>query len=184
MSETKTAPDDKAVKKKAPAPPSATPAAAPAPAEPPPFDPPPGQWLYEAMWLVDPGAARENFTKVVAGIKELVEKSGGAWVNGDKWEERKLAYPIKKRKRGMFVLSHFSAPPDQMPRLERNIQISDLVLRALITVDIDGLRTSPPVREIDDDDFMPGGPDRRFFGGGGGGGRDRDRDDRQERREK
>ncbi|MCW8131707.1 MAG: 30S ribosomal protein S6 [Planctomycetota bacterium] len=121
-----------------------------------------GTRLYEVMWVVDANLARESMTKVMAGIKELVEKSGGAWVNGDKWEERRLAYPIKKKKRGMYILTHFTSANDVLGRLERNIQISDLVLRAMITRDEDGLTTTPPVRTIEDDDFGGG------FGGGGG----------------
>lgn len=129
---------------------------------------PHGTRLYEAMWVVDANVARESMTKVMAGLKEIVEKSGGTWINGDKWEERRLAYSIKKKKRGMYVLSHFSSATESLTRLERNIQISDLVLRALVTKDEDGLTTAQPVRTIEDDDFGGG-----FGGGGGHGGGER-----------
>lgn len=140
-------------------------AAAPVPPMP---ELPHGTRLYEAMWVVDANVARESMTKVMAGLKELVEKSGGTWINGDKWEERRLAYSIKKKKRGMYVLSHFTSATESLTRLERNIQISDLVLRALVTKDEDGLTTSQPVRTIEDDDFGGG-----FGGGGGHGGGER-----------
>ena len=133
---------------------------------------PPGVRLYEVMWLVDANQGRENYTKVLADLKELIEKSGGAWINGDKWEERRLAYPIKKKKRGLYIINHFSAPTEAVIKIERNARLSDLVLRHMITVDEDGLITTPPVRGIDDDEFGGGGPggggERRFFGGGGG----------------
>ena len=170
----------------APAPAASTPAApamTAAPVAPTPVLPH-GQRLYEAMWLVDVNTARENFGKVMSGIKELIEKSGGAWLNGDKWEERRLAYPIKKRKRGLYIISHFSLPTESMAKLERNIQISDVVLRALITKDEDGMGLVPVVRGIEDDDLPGGmgGGERRFFGGEGGGGRDRgERGERSER---
>jgi small subunit ribosomal protein S6 len=149
-------------------------AAAPEP-EPIKVDVPLGSRLYEVMFVVDAGHGRENQSKVMTELKELVEKSGGTWVNGDKWEERRLAYNIKKRKRGLYVLAHMVCPTQNITRLERNMQISDLVLRALVTVDQDGLSLALPSRMADDDDGGPGG--RRFFGGGdrrrGGGQRER-----------
>jgi len=121
-----------------------------------------GSRLYEVMFVVDAGHGRENQAKVMTELKELVEKSGGTWVNGDKWEERRLAYNIKKRKRGLYILAHMVCPTQHIVKLERNMQISDLVLRSLVTVDEDGVGLSPSSRMMDDDD-----DDRRFFGGQG-----------------
>jgi len=139
-----------------------------------------GTRLYEVMWVVDANMARDGMNKVMDGLKEIVEKSGGKWINGDKYDERRLAYPVKKKKRGTYVISHLTAPTETLTRLERNIQISDLVLRALVTLDDDGLILTPPVRSIEDDEFGGG------FGGGGFGGGERSfgrgpRSDREER---
>ena len=147
---------------------------APAPQVPMTVDVPLGSRLYEVMFVVDAGHGRENQGKVMTELKDLVEKSGGTWVNGDKWEERRLAYNIKKRKRGLYILSHIVCPTQSIGRLDRNIQISDLVIRALITVDEDGLSLTPPVRVMDDEEDGGPGGERRFFGG--------DRGDRGPRR--
>ena len=176
------------------APPAAKPAAstsspaatatAPAPAAPAaPVPPTPvfpfGIKLYECMWVVDANTGREDYNKVLAAIREVVEKGGGTWINADKWEERRLAYQSKKRKRGLYIINHFSAPHEAVAKIDRNARLSDVILRHMITVDEDGLTTSPPVRALDDDDFGGGfggggggggGGERRFFGGGGGGG--------------
>ena len=153
---------------------TATAPAAAAPAVPPTPTFPAGIRLYECMWVVDANTGREDYNKVVTGLKEIVEKGGGTWVNGDKWEERRLAYPIKKKKRGLYIISHFSAATENVTKIDRQAKLSDLVLRHMILVDEDGLITTPPVRGLDDDDFGGGGGggggERRFFGGGGGGG--------------
>jgi ribosomal protein S6 len=80
-----------------------------------------------------------------------------------------LAYSIKKKKRGLYIITHFSAPTSAVTKIERAARLSDLVLRHMITVDDDGLTTTPPVRTLDDEDFggPGGGGERRFFGGGG-----------------
>ena len=160
----------------APAAPAApAPAVAAAPVQPVP-DLPPGVRLYEAMWVVDANNGREDYNKIIAAIKEIVEKGGGSWINADKWEERRLAYSIKKKKRGLYIINHFSAPTEAVTKIDRNARLSEVILRHMITVDEDGLVTTPPVRTIEDDDFGGGfggggggGGERRFFGGGGGG---------------
>ena len=142
----------------APAVPAAAPVVPPVPVL------PHGVRLYEAMWVVDANSGREDYNKCLAGIKEIVEKGGGTWINADKWEERKLAYPIKKKKRALYIINHFSAPTESVIKIDRNARLSDIVLRHMILVDEDGLTTSPPVRTIEDEDFGGG------FGMGGGGG--------------
>jgi small subunit ribosomal protein S6 len=169
MSEAKTpaaAAGDKAPVAAAPV---ATPVVAPAQPVVTTVDVPLGSRLYEVMFVVDAGHGRENQGKLLTELKDLVEKSGGTWVNGDKWEERRLAYNIKKRKRGLYILAHVVSSTQSIAKLDRNIQISDLVIRALITVDEDGLSLAPPVRVMDDDDDGGPGGERRFFGGDRGG---------------
>ena len=114
---------------------------------------PAGVRLYEAMWIVDANSAREDYNKCLAGIKEVIEKGGGSYINGDKWEERKLAYPIRKKKRGLYIITHFSAPTDAIIKIDRAAKLSDLIVRHMILVDQDGLTTSPPVRTLEDEDF-------------------------------
>ena len=138
---------------------------------------PQGVRLYEGMWLVDANVAKESLPKVLAGIRELIEKSGGTWVNGDRWDERRLAYPVKKKKRGMYVITHFTSPTESLTRLDRNARISDLVLRHLILKDEDGLTTLPPVRGPEEEEFGFRSRGPRDFGGRdreGGGFRDRE----------
>lgn len=140
------------------------------------FNPPPGERLYEAMWLVDAGLGRENPGKVLDELKELVEREGGTWVNGDKWDERRLAYPIRRKKRGLYVLSHFTSPPKVPALIERRARLTELVLRVLITNDEDGLSIAPPTRGPSGEGRFVGGGDRRGRGGGkrfGDRGRDR-----------
>ena len=100
--------------------------------------------LYEAMFLVDGGKARDDLDAVRDEISQTVARQGAELVNCEKWEERKLAYPVKRHKRGTFLLSHFHAPPDAIPRIERAFQLSEVVLRVLITVDEDGSEIVSP----------------------------------------
>ena len=49
-----------------------------------------------------------------------------------KWDERKLAYPIRGQKRGVYVLAIFKARGTQIANIERDCNLSEQVTRCLI----------------------------------------------------
>ena len=88
--------------------------------------------VYEAMFLVDPGdaAAWDDLSKHLTGI---LTRHGAEVVGITRWDERKLAYPIGKRKRGTYVLSFFCLTDGSVVvEIERDCQLSEKVLRALV----------------------------------------------------
>jgi small subunit ribosomal protein S6 len=122
-----------------------------------------GTRLYECMWLVDAAMGREDFAKLTGMIRDLVEKGGGKLVNCEKWSEQRIAYPIKRKKRGLYIISHFTAPTDAVIKIERNARLAEWLLRHMVTVDDDGLGTVPVVHAAEDEDFGGGGGERRYF---------------------
>ena len=50
-----------------------------------------------------------------------------------KWDERKLAYEMEKQKRGLYVLCYFRNDGTGITGLERDVRLSEQVLRVLIT---------------------------------------------------
>lgn len=87
---------------------------------------------YEAMFLVSQAAAAQ-FGQVVEHINELLAKAGAEIIAFGKWDERRLAYEIDKQKRGIYFLVYFACPTDQITRLERDAQISEQILRLMVT---------------------------------------------------
>ncbi len=71
--------------------------------------------------------------------KALVEKFTGLISdNGtidsiEEWGKRRLAYPIQDENEGYYVLVNFTSAPDFPTELDRNFNITDGVLRSLIT---------------------------------------------------
>lgn len=49
-----------------------------------------------------------------------------------KWEERRLAYRIRGRKRGVYALTYFKADPDKITPLERDAKLAENILRLLV----------------------------------------------------
>jgi len=84
------------------------------------------------MFLFDPGFAGD-FSKVEQEIQRIMDRAECRIVMSRKWEERKLAYPIAGRKRGCYVLTFFQASPDRISGIERDVRLSEHVLRVLVT---------------------------------------------------
>lgn len=87
--------------------------------------------LYEGMFLFDPTFG-SSFENCEAEVRRLMERAKGEIVVCRKWDERRLAYRIQGRKRGVYVLVYFNAPPEMITPLQRDVELSEDVLRLLV----------------------------------------------------
>ncbi len=87
---------------------------------------------YEAMFLLSQAQAAD-FAAAVAHVRQLIEKHGATIYALRKWDERRLAFEIKKQKRGIYLLAFFSGPAERMVEIERACNLSEGILRVLIT---------------------------------------------------
>jgi small subunit ribosomal protein S6 len=88
--------------------------------------------MYEAMFVVEPQVAATRWTEVAQEIEGVLLRHGGTIVRLDKWDERKLAYPIKKRNRAGYALCYFEAPPPAIEKIRAEFVLSENILRHLI----------------------------------------------------
>ncbi|GMU35931.1 MAG: 30S ribosomal protein S6 [Phycisphaerae bacterium] len=86
---------------------------------------------YEAMFLFDPTFATSDQAPRDE-IKRLLDRAEAQDVAMARWDERRLAYRIKGRKRAAYYLAYFKASGTKVAGLERDIQLSEAVLRALV----------------------------------------------------
>ena len=86
---------------------------------------------YEAMFLFDPsfGTAYESCEQE---IQRLMGRAEAEILFCRKWEERRLAYRIRGRKRGVYVLTYFKCHPSRIVGLERDATLSEHILRLLV----------------------------------------------------
>ncbi len=87
--------------------------------------------LYEAMFLMEPSLATD-WPAAEAEIGRIVERAEGKVLGVSNWGDRKLAYPIGHRRRGLYALSYFEVPPDNIPGIERDVQLSEKAFRVLV----------------------------------------------------
>jgi small subunit ribosomal protein S6 len=88
--------------------------------------------LYEAMFLVDSAIAASDWDGIIATIRNILEKAQVEIISIKKWEERKLAYEINGKSRGTYILSYFKAEGSGIAGIERDVQLSDRIMRVLV----------------------------------------------------
>ncbi|MGD8499458.1 MAG: 30S ribosomal protein S6 [Phycisphaerales bacterium] len=88
--------------------------------------------LYEAMFLVDSGEAGSDWDGVIAAIKRILERAEVEIVSIRKWDDRRLAYEIKSKARGTYILCYFRADGQKNQDIEKAVQLSEKLVRVLI----------------------------------------------------
>ena len=84
---------------------------------------------YEVVYIIDPAVEDEARKALIAKFNDLITGNGGSVDKVEEWGKRRLAYAIDYKTEGYYVLVNFQAEADLPKELERNLQISDSVIR-------------------------------------------------------
>ncbi|MHC1725104.1 MAG: 30S ribosomal protein S6 [Syntrophobacteraceae bacterium] len=91
---------------------------------------------YETFFITDPDLPDETNSVVDNKVQAIISSNGGEVLTFTPWGKRKLAYPIRKRTRGLYVLMEYSGGPELVAELERNLRIDERILK-FITVKLE-----------------------------------------------
>jgi small subunit ribosomal protein S6 len=129
--------------------------------------------FFESVFIARQDISASAVDALADGYQKLFEDNGGKVTKREYWGLRNLAYKIKKNRKGHYVLFNIDAPAAAVAEFERNMKISDDVLRFL-TIRLDELDPEPSIvmqfkgrdrdRDRGDRGFRGG---RRFEGRGG-----------------
>jgi len=140
---------------------------------------------YEAMFLLPPAAAMDTDGTGLRLCRSFIERHGGQVIVIKRWDERKLYYEVNGQKRGTYVIAYFRAPGAAVAQIERDVKLTDEILRVMVTKadhlneqEMNAVEPQPIVREERPSWERP--DDRGGFRGGDRGMRD-DRGPRDER---
>ncbi|MBK6885402.1 MAG: 30S ribosomal protein S6 [Tetrasphaera sp.] len=84
---------------------------------------------YELMVIVDPEVDDRQVGPTMDKFLTVVKGDGGSVDKVDVWGRRRLAYPIKKKDEGSYVVVNFTAEPATAKELDRQLGLSELVMR-------------------------------------------------------
>ena len=88
---------------------------------------------YEVMIVLSLSKGEEAVQANWAKFKALIE-ANGTIESVDEWGKRKLAYPINYETDAYYIVAGFTSGPEFPAELDRVLNITDGVLRSMITV--------------------------------------------------
>jgi small subunit ribosomal protein S6 len=132
--------------------------------------------FYENVFIARQDISAAQADTLAETFTNVITENGGKVTKKENWGLRNIAYRIKKNRKGHYVLLNIDAPPAAVQEMERQMRISEDILRYL-TTRVEELEEGPSAmlrRSRDDDDRGPREGGRRF-------GRDDDRGPRGDR---
>lgn len=99
---------------------------------------------YECTFIVRHDMAPNDVAKLSDSYAKIIADNGGNVVKNEQWGLRGLAYPINKANKGHYVMFGLDAPHAAVAELERQMRISEDVIRFL-TVKVETMDTKPSI---------------------------------------
>lgn len=88
--------------------------------------------FYENIIILDPNLDDKTIEDAIERVKNMIIKKGGEVLKSENWGHKKLAYGLKKQKKGIYILLLFKAPPSVIAELERFYKLFDPLLKFLV----------------------------------------------------
>lgn len=87
---------------------------------------------YEMLYIIDNSLDDAAKEAAIAKYEGVVTANGGSVEKTEKWGMRKFAYPINFKTDGYYVLMMFSSSPQFPKEIERQMRISDEIVRYMV----------------------------------------------------
>ncbi len=86
---------------------------------------------YETLYVLKPTLTDEETAGNIAKIEEILVREGAEILATNKMGMRRLAYPVAKNERGVYVIVYFKSAGSIINELERNLKFNEEVIKFL-----------------------------------------------------
>lgn len=98
--------------------------------------------VYECLFLLDPNKVAGDVPNAAKQLHTVLERNQAEILASRPWDERRLAYPIKNHKKGLYYLTYFRAEGKNLVAIEQDFALNEMVLRQLV------LKVDPKLQDI------------------------------------
>src|SRR5262249_59889744 len=88
--------------------------------------------VYECMFLLDTNKVSGDVQAAAKNIHAILERNHAEVLASRPWDERRLAYPIKNHKKGLYYLTYFPTEGKNLLNIERDVALNEMILRSLV----------------------------------------------------
>jgi small subunit ribosomal protein S6 len=86
---------------------------------------------YECMFLLDPTKIGGDVPAAAKQVEGILSKNQAEILASRQWDERRLAYPVKGHKKGLYYLTYFRSEGKNLVNIERDCALNETILRTL-----------------------------------------------------
>ena len=87
---------------------------------------------YECMFLLDTNKVAGDVAAAAQQLHAILERNQAEVLASRQWDERRLAYPIKGHKKGLFYLIYFRTEGKNLVNIERDFALHESILRNMV----------------------------------------------------
>ncbi|WP_299050323.1 30S ribosomal protein S6 [uncultured Actinomyces sp.] len=84
---------------------------------------------YEIMIILEPETDERTIAQTLEKLLQVIPSNGGTVDKIDIWGKRRLAYDIKKKSEGLYVVVDMTTTPANAQELDRQLGLNETVLR-------------------------------------------------------
>jgi len=105
---------------------------------------------YELMVILDPEIDERTVAPSLDKFLNVIRNDGGTIDNVDIWGRRRLAYEIQKKSEGIYAVVNFTATSESTVELDRQLKLSEAVLRTKVLRAEEAVARATAVRADDE----------------------------------
>jgi small subunit ribosomal protein S6 len=103
---------------------------------------------YETIYILRSDVDSESAERIQARVNEAIERENGKLVKLESWGRRRLAYPVGKLRRGVYVYVKYVGGGGLVAEVERNLKLQEQVVKFMTVltnedVDLKALQIDP-----------------------------------------
>jgi small subunit ribosomal protein S6 len=84
------------------------------------------------MFLLDTNKVSGDVNAAAQQLHAIFQKNQAEVLASRPWDERRLAYPIKNHKKGLYYLTYFRTEGKNLVGIEHDVSLNETVLRSMM----------------------------------------------------
>jgi small subunit ribosomal protein S6 len=88
--------------------------------------------VYECMFLLDTNKVSGDVPNAAKQLHTILERNHAEVLASRPWDERRLAYPIRNHKKGLYYLTYFRTEGKNLINIERDVALNEMILRSMV----------------------------------------------------
>jgi len=115
---------------------------------------------YETIYVLRSDVDAETAERIQSRVGDAIEREQGKTVKVEAWGRRRLAYPIGKQRRGVYVYVKYVGGGGLVAEVERNLKLQDAVMKFMTVqtsdeVDLAALKIDPEEAKLGKFELAP-----------------------------